>query len=94
VRAAAGENVSLYYDGRPLRVGDVLQTRTGRCYLVIVVRVQTRGRHAGRQHLRAVVADQLADIELGAGARVVALYWYRRQARTGSSRPVAPWKLP
>lgn len=68
-----GAVVRLSYDGDLLRPGDGLRTRTGRLYLALSVRVQVKGAHAGRQHLRCMVAK-----EAPAGARVLPLFWYRR----------------
>ena len=54
--APVGTNVGLYVDlVARVAVGDVIETQTGRRYGVASVRVQERGKHAGRQHLRVVV---------------------------------------
>lgn len=77
--APAGAEVALYYDSpwRDVQPGDVVQTRTGRRYLVRRVRRQARGRHLGRQHLRCEVLP--ADHELDADTVVHPVFWYRRQ---------------
>jgi hypothetical protein len=77
VMAPVGREVGIYYDGARLEPGDGLRTPTGRLYLVTAVRVQRRGGHIGRQHLRAVVAEAPAPD----GVRVLPIHWYRRQRR-------------
>jgi hypothetical protein len=79
-RAPAGAEVSLYVDSiASVEPGDAIVTGTGRAYMVTAVRVQARGKHRGRQHLRAIVSD-VADI--GPGIRRHKIYWYRRKKRT------------
>lgn len=57
--APAGAEVGLYVDLRErVFVGDVIETQSGRRYAVVDVRVQARGKHRGRQHLRAVVLGE------------------------------------
>ena len=73
MRAPPGALVSIYYDGEPLAPGDYLRTPTGRAYLVAVARVQRRGLHVGRQHLRCLVSSSIP-----AGARTLPLFWYPR----------------
>ena len=73
--APQGAEVKIYYDGPSLAPGDALCTRTGRVYGIVHVRVQERGKHAGRQHLRCVVLE-LADVL--EGTRVFPLVWYKR----------------
>lgn len=69
--------MSLYYDGRTLvDEGDYIQTRTGRTYLIQSVRVQARGKHVGRQHLKCVVMAPEHEIE--EDAVVHPIYWYAR----------------
>jgi hypothetical protein len=51
-----GSLVRIAYDGPVLEPGNALVTRTGRTYVIVEVRRQVRGRHAGRQHLRCLVA--------------------------------------
>lgn len=74
---AAGQPAALYYDGAaPVAVGDYIRTRTGRTYLVTGVRVQERGKHAGRQHLATVVMapDHVPEDD----ATVHPIWWYAR----------------
>jgi hypothetical protein len=59
VTAPAGAIVSLYVDlVATVLVEDIIETRSGRRYSVLEVRVQTRGKHEGRQHLRARVMGE------------------------------------
>lgn len=56
--APAGAIVSIYVDLAAtvtVTPGDVIETQTGRRYSVVTVRVQTGGKHEGRQHLRCAV---------------------------------------
>jgi hypothetical protein len=79
--APVGAVVRICYDGRPVAPGDVLQTRTGRCYTVASVRVQRRGKHVGRQHLACfVTVCNLVDV-VARGGRVWPLRWYLRGRR-------------
>lgn len=77
MKAPVGAEVGLYYDSpRPIGEGDYLQTPTGRTYLILSVRVQARGQHAGRRkHLRAVVIDA-SDID--PAGTIHPLHWYKR----------------
>lgn len=53
MRAPVGAVVGMYYDadiGDELAIGHALQTPTGRTYVVLELRVQARGKHAGRYH--------------------------------------------
>ena len=60
--APLGAEVGLYVDLVAIvAIGDIIETQTGRRYGVISVRVQQRGKLAGRQHLRCVVVDPAAD---------------------------------
>lgn len=90
--APAGAEVGLYVDlVEPVRVGDVIETRSGRRYGVVAVRVQERGKHAGRQHLRVVVLDENEGLLKAAViARTGTMYgrihrirWYRRERGAG-----------
>ena len=75
--APIGREVSLYYDGcQQLEPDNCLQTPTGRTYYITHVRVQTRGQHRGRQHLRAVVVEKPPE-----GSKVHPIYWYPRKRR-------------
>jgi hypothetical protein len=76
-RAAAspGSVVSIFYDAdEPIAVGDALQTKTGRTYIIVTGRQQARGRHVGRWHLRCAVAEGPPP----AGVIVHRLVWYPR----------------
>lgn len=56
--APIGAVVSLYVDlVESVAVGDQIRTGTGRSYEVLAVRVQQRGKAAGRHHLRCIVID-------------------------------------
>ena len=57
--------------------GDAIVTQTGRTYLVVSCRRQQRGIHAGRQHLRCLVAESPPP----AGVRVHRIRWYKRGRR-------------
>lgn len=70
--APAGAWVGIYYDGLVAR-GQYLRTPTGRLYEVVAVRVQRRGAHVGRHHLRCIVKTEAPP-----GAAVRPLYWYPR----------------
>lgn len=72
-KAPAGAMVKLFYDGARLGPGEYLRTKTGRLYRVVSVRVQERGKHAGRQHLACLVSSVAEP-----GAPVRDLYWYAR----------------
>lgn len=72
-----GESAYLYYDGAaPCTEGDYIRTPTGRTYLIEHVRVQEKGKHAGRQHLRTVVMEPGHQPE--PDAVVHPIFWYRR----------------
>lgn len=72
--APVGAVVGIYYDSStPVDVGDAVVTRTGRTYLVLTNRIQARGKHAGRQHLRCAVVDERPP-----EVKVHPLHWYRR----------------
>lgn len=74
--APPGAEVGLYVDlAARVAPDEVIQTESGRRYLVIRVRVQERGRYRGRQHLRAIVCD--VDDVTG-DRRVHRIRWYRR----------------
>lgn len=76
-----GSVVAIYFDGlHQLDVGEALVTGTGRAYLVVERRVQTRGAHAGRQHLRCVVHAAAAD--LPPDTETYPIEWYPRRRRT------------
>lgn len=74
--AEVGDVVGLFYDSaNTVSVGDYLRTRTGRTYRTVAVRIQHRGQHIGRQHLRAEVVN---PAEVAPQDPVHAIYWYRR----------------
>lgn len=57
--APAGAVVSLYVDLRTeVSVDDIIETQSGRRYQVLAARVQQRGKHIGRQHLRCRVMGE------------------------------------
>lgn len=56
MKAPAGAIVRIYLDlVARVGTGDIIETQSGRRYRVLGVRVQERGKHAGRQHLSCVV---------------------------------------
>lgn len=74
--APAGAEVGIYVDSvAPVAVGDVIETQTGRRYVVVARWVQERGMYFGRQHLRCVVLDP--DASVGAST-VHRIRWYAR----------------
>lgn len=75
-KAKVGDEVGIYFDGRPVFEGQALRTPTGRTYLIVRRRVQQRGKHRGRQHLRCVIVDETPD-----GAVIVPLVWYPRSRK-------------
>lgn len=82
MKAPAGTEVSLYVDlAASVAPGDIIETRSGRRYLVSEVRVQLGGKRAGRQHLRAVVID--SDATMPADHVVHRIRWYRRDRAGG-----------
>jgi hypothetical protein len=79
VKAPLGANVSLYYDSAiPVSEGDLIVTLTKRTYRVTAVRIQERGIHIGRQHIRANVVDHDEAMEQLEDETVHHLHWYRR----------------
>ena len=79
----AGSIVRITFDGlRRLEPGDVLQTKTGRGYVIMTVRVQQRGVHRGRQHLLCLVATEPPP-----GAIVYPLRWYPRDRKPREGGP-------
>jgi hypothetical protein len=71
--APKGAFVKIYYDGPAVQVGDCLRTPTGRVYVIMERRVQSKGKYIGRQHLGCVVDDTSPP-----GAHVQRLHWYKR----------------
>ena len=90
--APVGAIVGLHVDLRErVSVDDVIETRTGRRYAVLAVRMQGRGKHAGRQHLRCIVIDPEADYDaliarFGVNAKLHRIRWYTRKKGRGSAR--------
>lgn len=77
MKARAGDLVSLYYDSpRIVKVGEFLQTTTGRAYLIDSVRRQAKGAHVGRWHIKAIVCTEIPQ-----GSTVHPIYWYKRGKR-------------
>ena len=77
-KAHAGSIVSIYYDGRvALREGDCLQTRTGRVYVIVELRRQTKGRHRLRWHIKALVSETIPE----GTQKVYPIVWYKRERR-------------
>lgn len=75
--APAGAIVSLYLDlVASVDPNDIIETGTGRRYAVLQVRVQERGKHAGRQHLRAIVLG--GDEQIGENSVIHHIRWYSR----------------
>ncbi len=74
--APEGAIVSITYDGGRVEVGDALRTTTGRLYVVVARRVQQKGDHRGRQHLRCAVQGK--DALPPPGANILPLRWYKR----------------
>ena len=78
-QAPIGANVAIAYDApglEELGPGHALVTSTGRTYLVLVARKQTRGEYAGRWHLRCQVAEVAP-----AGTTIHPLVWNKRGPR-------------
>lgn len=76
-----GSVVGLTFDTpRDVALGDEIVTFTGRRYLVVAVRRQTRGMHIGRWHLRCQVLEK--DFVHGdSDAYVHTIRWYPRPKR-------------
>lgn len=75
--APPGSLVSIYMDTRrDIVVGDEIETRAGRRYEVEHVRIQLRGKHAGRKHMkvRVLAPDHPRDEDV----TVHPLWWYSR----------------
>lgn len=89
--APIGAVVSLYVDlMESVWVGDVIETQTGRRYAVIAVRVQARGKAAGRQHLRCLVVERDTNpvsrltsegVTTGEAGEIHTIRWYKREAK-------------
>lgn len=75
--APAGALVGIYYDGwETVEPGDYLRTPTGRTYLIESNRIQQRGKHAGRQHLKGTVMEPEHQPE--PDAKIHLIFWYKR----------------
>lgn len=59
-------------------VGDVIRTSAGTCYRVFGVRLQERGKHAGRWHLDCV---RIPPFDVEEDDVVHPLHWYSRDRR-------------
>jgi hypothetical protein len=78
-----GATVRLYVDlVAAVAVGDLIETTSGRRYNVVDVRVQARGKHAGRQHLHCLVVEPgwLPDPPVGT---LHTIRWYARTPSRG-----------
>jgi translation elongation factor P/translation initiation factor 5A len=76
--ARVGAIVGLYMDTpRELEENQVIRTTSGRCYRIVELRRQARGKHAGRWHIKGLVLGALPDEQLES-EDVVPLAWYRR----------------
>lgn len=80
--APVGAIVSIYVDlVASVSTGDLIETQSGRRYMAVGVRVQQRGKHVGRQHLRCVVIDRDDVCPSAMVDRVVhKIRWYKRSA--------------
>lgn len=77
MKAPAGAIVKLYVDlVAPVDLNHIIETQTGRRYAVLDVRVQQRGKHAGRQHLNCIVLGD--DEKIGEQSTVHRIRWYAR----------------
>jgi hypothetical protein len=77
MKAPPGSLVRLYYDSpREIQIGDVLMTHSGRIYIIAELRRQTRGRHVGRWHVKAIVGETIPE-----GSITHPIYWYRRNKK-------------
>lgn len=76
MKAAEGTEVGIYVDlAAPVAPGDAIVTPSGRAYMVVAVRVQERGKHAGRQHVRGIVTH---ESRVPFGIQVHRIRWYPR----------------
>lgn len=94
--APIGAIVGLYVDlFAPVGTGDIIQTEAGRRYRALSVRLQKRGMHVGRQHLRCIVVDEDAEPDemVYAGPEgitragiVHTIRWYKRTSKKKGRR--------
>ena len=74
-----GTECTLYYDSpREVEAFDVIRTQAGTCYRVLEVRIQERGKHAGRKHLKCL---RIAPEDVEEDDTIHPLYWYSRERR-------------
>lgn len=79
--APVGAVVKLYVDlVQRVRFHDTIETQTGRRYVVMAVREQQTGKHAGRQHLTCVVIAD-GDFVDEPGVQTHKIRWYKRNGR-------------
>jgi hypothetical protein len=80
--APIGATVRIHVDlVAPVALGDVVKTTSGRSYRVLGVRVQLRGKHAGRQHLVCLVTDGKMTVREWASTTIHRIRWYPRAKR-------------
>lgn len=74
-----GTTCKLHYDSpREVEAFDVIRTEpAGTCYRVLEVRIQERGKHAGKKHLKCV---RIAAGDVEEDDVVRPLYWYQRSS--------------
>lgn len=92
--APIGAIVSMHLDLKArVDIGDLIETRTGRRYLVLDVRVQQRGKNAGRQHVRCNVLGKDGEVPIEpnelADPRVRMVHrirWYARGKNTAGMK--------
>lgn len=77
-KALPGSLVNIYYDS-PVDIapGDALKTPSGRTYIIADIRIQKRGKHVGRKHLKCVVSDGA----MAYSGATHPIYWYPRKKR-------------
>lgn len=79
--APVGATVRIYVDlVERVEVDHVIQTTSGRRYRVIGVRVQQRGKHAGRQHLQCLVIERSMLVGEWIETTIHHIRWYPRGA--------------
>lgn len=80
--APVGAVVRIYVDlVDRVAPGHVIETASGRRYRVLGVRVQARGKHAGRQHLQCLVTDGKLTVAQWARTTIHRIAWYSRGSR-------------
>lgn len=93
--APVGATVRIHIDlAARVAVGDVIETASGRGYRVLGVRIQERGKHAGRQHLQCVVlpnewASDPEEWMKPSSFTIHRIRWYPRAAASGHNSPDA-----